>query len=393
MLAFALPIRLAFARALFSRKQNMNEGPEDTSAKAMNRRSFLCGAAALVAGASDLAVSQTLPPQTADTSALKRAALRSGKILAMFTVQYELLHDLIASAIIANTFSMIADGNDLKFAEYLRPTPSTYDFSYSDRAVSWAERHGLLFRGHCLVWWNALPSWFQSYVTSDNAKQVMTDHISTVVKHYAGRVYSWDVVNEAIMPDHRPDGLGRKPWLDFMGPEYIDIAFHTARAADPKARLVLNENFIEHDTSAEIGRRASFLALATRLKKSGVPITGIGLQGHLRGNTAIDKAGMTKFLKQIQDLGLEIMITELDVDDVDVPGAFVDQTVARKYGEFIDLVAPFAHVITFEQLRDDPNMPRRSDGLLHRPNLLDVDYQPTAAYHTTVKALMALPKG
>jgi endo-1,4-beta-xylanase len=358
------------------------------STRKISRRSLLLGAAALVASAGDLTASQ--PGQTADTSALKRAGQRSGKILGMFTVQYELLNDPTAAAIIANTFSMIADGNDLKFAKYLRPAPETFDFSYGDKAVLWAERHGLLFRGHCLVWWNALPDWFHSYVTAANAKQVMTGHISTVVKHYAGRVYSWDVVNEAIFPDNRPDGLGRRPWLDFMGPEYIDLAFHTAHAADPKARLVLNENFIEHDTPAEIARRASFLALATRLKRSAVPITGIGLQGHLRGTKPLDKPGMMKFLAQIKDLGLEIMITELDVDDADVPGPLIDQTVARKYGEFIALVGPFATAITFEQLRDDPSLPRRADGLFHRQNLLDADYQPTPAY--SVKALMALAR-
>jgi endo-1,4-beta-xylanase len=369
----------------------MSEDSKGAAVQDVSRRSFLCGAAALLlANRASLAVSQT--PST-DTSALKLAAQLSGKKLAMFTVQGELLHDPIAAAIIAKTFSMIADGNDLKFANRLRPTPETYDFSCADWAVSWAEQHGLLFRGHCLVWRNALPNWFHSYVTPANAEQVMTSHITTVMKHYAGRIYSWDVVNEAIMPDHRPDGLGRWPWLDFMGPEYIDIAFHTAHAADPKARLVLNENFIEHDTPAEIGRRASFLALATRLKKSGVPITGIGLQGHLRGNTELDKPGMTVFLKQIKDLGLEIMITELDVDDSGLPGPLIDQTVARKYGEFIELVGPFVTVITFEQLRDDPNLPRRPDGLIHRPNLLDAEYQPTPAYSTTVKALRTLAKG
>lgn len=371
----------------------MNERSKAASTSDMSRRSFLCGAAALVASAGDLMASRTAPIQIPDTSALKEAAKNSGKILAMFTVQHELLYDPTAAAIIAKTFSMIADGNDLKFAKYLRPAPDTYDFSYGDKAVSWAEQHGLLFRGHCLVWRNALPDWFQSYVTAANAKQVITGHISTVVRHYAGRVYSWDVVNEAIMPDKRPDGLGRRPWLDLLGPEYIDIAFHTAHAADPKARLVLNENFIEHDTPAEIGRRASLLALATRLKKSGAPITAVGLQGHLRGTTELDRPGMTKFLKQIQDLGLEIMITELDVDDADVPGPLVDQTVARKYGEFIDLVGPFATVITFEQLRDNPDSPRRRDGLLHRQNLLDADYQPTPAYSATVKALRNLAKG
>jgi endo-1,4-beta-xylanase len=368
----------------------MSEESKGVAAQNVSRRSFLCGAAALLANGASLAAAQT--PST-DTSALKIAGRRSGKTLAMFTVQGELLHDPKAAAIIANTFSMIADGNDLKFSNRLRPTPDTYDFSYGDWVVSWAEQHGLLFRGHCLVWRNGLPNWFNSYVTPANAKQVITSHISSVMKHYAGRVYSWDVVNEPIMPDNRPDGLGRVPWLNLMGPEYIDIAFHTAHAADPKARLVLNENFVEHDTPAEMGRRASLLALATRLKKSGVPVTDIGLQGHLRGNVELDKPGMTKFLTQIRDLGLGIMVTELDVDDGAVLGPLVDQTVARKYGEFIELVGPFVTVITFEQLRDDPNLARRSDGLAHRPNLLDADYQPTPSYNTTVRALNTLAKG
>ncbi len=121
----------------------------------------------------------------------------------------------------------------------------------------------------------------------------------------------------------------------------------------------MNECYIEHDTPGEIARRASLLALATRLKKSGVPITGIGLQGHLRGNTPLDKPGMTKFLRQIQDLGLETMVTELDVDDVDVPAQLIDETVARKYAEFIELVGPFVKVITFEELRANPNPGKR----------------------------------
>lgn len=355
----------------------------------VSRRSFLCGAAALLAGAASL---DALPitAKIPDTSALKNAARQSGKVLGMYTVQHQLLFEPVAAAIIADTFSMIADGNDLKFAQRLRPDPQSYDFSYGDNAVSWAEKHRLLFRGHCLVWWNALPDWFSSYVNADNAKQVMTEHINKVVTHYAGRVYSWDVVNEAIHFDGRPDGLRRKPWVEFIGPEYVDLAFETAHAADPKARLVLNECYIEHDTSSEIARRGAFLALATRLKKANVPINAIGVQGHLRGNTPLDKPGLIDFMKRIHDLGLEIMITEFDVDDVDVPGPLIDQTVASKYGEFIDLVGPYVKVITFEELSDDPNVPKRPDGLAHRPNLLDLEYQTTPAYSATVKALKAL---
>ena len=362
-------------------------------AQRISRRSFLWGTAALLSGMTHLKASRTAPAQVPDTSSLKRAARQSGKILGMFTGANELQFDLTASAIMANSFSMIAVGNDLKFANRLRPTPDTYNFGAGDYDVSWAASRGLLFRGHCLVWWNALPNWFQSYVTPGNARQVMTDHINSVVRHYAGKIYSWDVVNEPIHNDNRPDGLRRKPWVDLIGPEYIDIAFQTAHAADPKARLVLNECYIEHDTPGEIGRRADLFALAARLKKAGVPINAIGVQGHLRGNTPLDKPGMTKFLKQIQDLGLEIMITEFDVDDVGVSGPLIDQTVASKYSEFIDLMGPFVKVITFEGLRDDPSQPRRSDGLTHRPNMFDADYKPTAAYSAVVKALTTLPGG
>jgi endo-1,4-beta-xylanase len=130
------------------------------------------------------------------------------------------------------------------------------------------------------------------------------------------------------------------------------------------------------------------LALATRLKKYDVPVTTIGVQGHLRGNTPLDRAGMTAFLKQIQDLGLDVMVTELDVDDVDVPAPLIDQTVASKYAEFLDLMDPYVKVITFEQLRDDPSLPKRPDGKPHRPNLWDDSYKPTPAYNATVKALM-----
>jgi endo-1,4-beta-xylanase len=367
---------------------------EDLTARwtpALSRRSFLYGSAALLAGSAGLAASPTTPAHAPDTSALKRAAQHNGKILGMFTGAHELIFDPVASAIIANTFSMIAAGNDLKFANYLRPTPHTYDFSAGDGDVSWAEQHGLLFRGHCLVWWNALPDWFSSYVTPANAKQVMTDHIASVVKHFAGHVYSWDVVNEPIHNDGRPDGLRRKPWLDFIGPEYIDIAFQTAHAADPRARLVVNECFIEHATPGEVERRDSLLGLVTRLKKANVPITGVGIQGHLRGTTPLDKPGMTNFLKKVQDLGLDIMITELDVDDTEVPGPDIDRTVAAKYGEFLDLMMPYVKVVTFEQLIDDPGLPKRPDGLLHRPNLFDARYQPTLAYRT-VLASLELPK-
>jgi endo-1,4-beta-xylanase len=118
-----------------------------------------------------------------------------------------------------------------------------------------------------------------------------------------------------------------------------------------------------------------------------VPISALGLQSHLRGNTPIDHAGMTTFLKQVHDLGLDIVITELDVDDVDVPGPQIAQTVAQKYGEYLALVSPFVKIITFEQLRNDPSIPKRPDGLAHKPNLFNEDYSKNGAFDAVVASL------
>ena len=364
--------------------------PASSSRPLITRRSLL-KAAALYSCTTQFLVSSQCDAQAPGGPSLKSLAQRSGRQIGVFGGAY-LPSQPDRAEVIAREYSMIADGNDLKFSDRLRPSPATYNFGPGDIALDWARTNGLLFRGHCLLWWNALPKWFQSNVTAANAKQIMTDHITTVVKHYAGRVYSWDVVNEAIYHDDRPDGLRRKPWLDLIGPEYIDIAFHTAAAADPKARLVLNECYIEHDTPGEISRRASLLALAKRLKTARVPLNGIGIQSHLRGNTPIDKPGMTAFLSQVQALGLEIQITELDVDDVGVPGPMIDTVVAQKYREYLDLVGPFASLISFQDVADSPSLPKRPDGLASRPDLFDAHCLEKPSYKSVTQALDHLPK-
>lgn len=330
-----------------------------------------------------------MPDPTAHPAGLdlRSAAQRAGKILGMYTVGHDVQFNDNEARLISKDFSLIADGNDLKFSNRLRPTPDSYNFLPADGAVDWSQRNGLLFRAHTLVWHNALPNWFNSYVNKTNAQLVMTTHITTVMRHFKGKVYSWDVVNEPIHNDGRPDVLRRKPWLDLIGPDYIEIAFRTAAEADPKAKLILNECYVEHDSPVEAQRRDALLQLATSLKKKGVPITGIGVQGHIRSDTPLAPAAMKAWLKAVQDLGLEIMITELDVDDSNIPNANVDEIVARKYGEYLDIVGPFASVITFEQLADNVNLPKRADGIPHRPNLFDTKYQKKAAYNAVLSSL------
>jgi endo-1,4-beta-xylanase len=352
----------------------------------LNRRSLLTGTAVLCANTLTSPLQAAVSPSTTDTSSLKRAAEESGVVLGVFTISHELIYDQTSSAIIDKTFSMIADGNDLKFANRLRPAPDRFDFASAEAVVGWAEAHHKAVRGHCLIWWNALPSWFQSYVNAQNARQVLTNHITTVVKHFAGRIYCWDVVNEMIrIPDRRPDGLRNWPWLNFLGPGYIDLALHTAAEADPKAQLILNENGIEHATPFHQARRDAYLGLATRLKSSGVPITGLGVQGHIQANVPLDKPGMTEFCQRVRDLGLDLMITEMDVDDSPYPPGEAAGPIASRYGEFIEMVGPYAKSITLEATHDQPNY-TRADGQMHRVNLWDDTGEPTPAYVAAVDA-------
>jgi endo-1,4-beta-xylanase len=355
----------------------------------LTRRSLLGTTAALCAGAlvDPRAFTWELPCK----KPLKSLARPSGRHVGIFSGQHELMKNAAAAQLIAREFDLLAIGNDLKMNR-IHPLPDSYDFSYGDYDLAWAEQRGLLFRGHTLVWHNALPDWFRSN-TARNTRAVMTDHITTVMKHYAGRIYSWDVVNEVVRTtDERPDGLRKWPWLETIGPEYIELAFHTAAAADPKAKLVLNENNFEHDLPDHARRREALLGLLMRLKKNKVPVTVLGTQGHIRADTPFATEGVRDFFKACQDLGLEIMVTELDVDDSNIPLPEVDAAVARKYAEYLDLVGPFASSITFEALADDPHLPKRPDGVAHRPNLFDQNYQPKLSYNSVSTSMSRLTK-
>jgi endo-1,4-beta-xylanase len=158
--------------------------------------------------------------------------------------------------------------------------PNTYDFTRPDNFAKFASDNKILFRGHPLVWHKSNPKWLVKKfkdpdTTASEIERILTDHVSRLVRHYAGRVHSWDVVNEAInVADGRSDGLRTAPWLKFLGPEYIDLAFRTAAEADPKALLVYNDNRIAYGGSGE--HRAGVLKLLERLKSRGIPIHALG---------------------------------------------------------------------------------------------------------------------
>src|SRR5438105_1255446 len=164
----------------------------------------------------------------------------------------------------------------------LRPGPQVYDSTEANRQFADAFRLGIGIHGHNLCWNTSNPTWFDGVLTKQNARNYLVDHINTVVRRYKGRVDSWDVVNEPIAVwQHRPDGLRTGPWLDLIGPEYLDIAFHTTLDADPSALRTLNLNGCEDQAGTGQATRDASLALIKSLLRRGVPIQAVAVEAHI----------------------------------------------------------------------------------------------------------------
>jgi endo-1,4-beta-xylanase len=217
--------------------------------------------------------------------------------------------DTRGAAIVKAQFNAITPENTLKW-EAVHPKPDTYDFEAPDRYVAFGEKYHMYIVGHTLIWHNQTPGWvFQDEkgnpVSRDVLLKRMRDHIQTVVGRYKGRIDSWDVVNEALNEDGT---LRQTPWMKIIGEDYIAKAFQFAHEADPAAQLNYNDYSLENEA-----KRNGAIALIKKLKEQGVPVSGVGLQGHdsLEWPTVEQEdATITAFGK----LGVRVMITELDVD-------------------------------------------------------------------------------
>jgi endo-1,4-beta-xylanase len=289
--------------------------------------------------------------------------------------------------------------NAMKWSS-LRPAAGVYAFTPADRLFEFAARHGQLVRGHNLCWHEQLPPWFAKTATKENARDLLTDHIETVAGHYAGRVHSWDVVNEAVhLPDGRPDGLRKSPWLELIGPEYVELAFTLAAKADPQAKLTYNDYDIELDTAEQSAKRGAVLLLIRRLHARGIPIHAIGIQSHLRATGPRPGAGLVSLIREAAKMGLEVYITEMDVNTHALEGgpAEQDKAVAAVYKNYLDLVLPEPNVkavLTWgiSDAHTWLNQSRQSwalrpDGTWQRPLPFDDQYAPTPAFFAMRSAI------
>jgi len=207
---------------------------------------------------------------------------------------------------LANEFGMVTCENAMKMGP-IHPAPGRWAFRDAEAIMAFAARNRQKVRGHTLVWHNQLPRWIEHGTwTRRTLERALERHITALVRRFRGRIDAWDVVNEAVNDDATPR---RTIWHRVIGPEYLELAFNRAHAADPDAILYYN------DYGAEaVGRKANaILRLAERLLRRDVPLYGIGLQAHLALDSLPAWEGVRRNMKRIAELGLRMQVTELDV--------------------------------------------------------------------------------
>lgn len=306
------------------------------------------------------------------------------------------------SNLIQQQFNSLTPENAMKMGP-IHPKENEYYWKDADSIIAYAQRNGLKVRGHTLCWHNQTPAWlFVDSAGNKVSKEVLLhrlrDHIVSVVSRYKGKVYAWDVVNEAISdkPDEylRPSG-----WMTIIGEEYIAKAFQYAHEADPNALLFYNDY-----NEINAAKREKIVKLVKSLKDAGVPIHGVGLQGHWAINEP-SREQLDSTLQRFSELGLKLQITELDISVYpkehnarerkagDADTSFSSQKEQQQldaYKMCFDLFRKYKNAlsgVTFWNISDRhswlDNFPVRARK--DYPLLFDKDLKPKKAYWEVVK--------
>jgi endo-1,4-beta-xylanase len=240
-----------------------------------------------------------------DDRPLRQLAADDGVRVGTAVDMSALASDAPYRALTGQQFNTVTAENVMKW-ESLEPQRGVTDYAAADRLVDYATRHGQKIRGHVLVWHSQLPSWLnENDFTSAELRDILHQHITDTVKHFRGRIWQWDVVNEAF----NDDGTLRDTiWLRKLGPGYIADAFRWAHRADPRAKLFYNDYNLEFTGP----KSNAVLDMVKGLQRDGVPVDGVGFQGHLALQFGLP-TDMPDVMKRFSDLGLYTAVTEADV--------------------------------------------------------------------------------
>jgi endo-1,4-beta-xylanase len=252
-------------------------------------------------------------------NSLKKAFKDDFLIGAALGTQHFSEKDSLENQLIKREFNSITPENVMK-AEIIHPEKGRYDFTLSDKYVAYGKKNNMYIVGHTLVWHSQLPKFVDKITNADSLYHFMEDHINTVAGRYAGKMDSWDVVNEAL----NEDGTMRQSiFQKKLGDDYIKKAFDLAAKADPKAALYYNDYNIEQPA-----KRKGAIALIKKLQASGTKIDGVGIQGHwsLLGASLEE---IEQSIIEFSALGIKVAFTEFDITVIpnpwDLKGAEVSQ--------------------------------------------------------------------
>ena len=335
------------------------------------------GAAVLITAAATVGALTVAGPAAAAGSTLKAAAEAQGRYFGT-----EVTGSMPSNATIANLagqqFDMVTPGNEMKW-DTTEPSNGSYNFAPGDSIVSFAQAHGMRVRGHNLVWQNQLPSWV-SNLPASQVQSAMENHITSEVSHYKGKIYAWDVVNEPFNGD---GSFVSDAFYKAMGSGYIADALRTAHAADPNAKLYLNDYSIE----GENAKSNAMYNLVSSLKAQGVPIDGVGFESHfILGQVPSD---MLANMQRFAALGVDVAVTELD-DRIQLPATSANlQQQATDYATVVKDCLAVSRCVGVSQwgVGDaDSWIPGTFSGY-GAATMYDSNYQPKPAYTAALTAL------
>ncbi|HEX8506820.1 MAG TPA: endo-1,4-beta-xylanase [Hymenobacter sp.] len=303
--------------------------------------------------------------------------------------------------LIKQQFSSITPENAMKMGP-IHPDSTRYFWSDADAIVAFAQANKLRVRGHNLLWHEQTPTWlFGNADGTTVSKSILLnrlkDHIDAVVKRYKGKIYAWDVVNEAIS-DNPQEFLRNSEWYKICGEDFIAKAFEYAHAADPKAVLFYNDYNTERPE-----KRARIVKLLKQLKDAKVPIDAVGLQGHWSLQEPTEPE-LRAALDEYKSLGLKIQITELDVsiypwekdrrarcpDESDAYTPELEQKQTEQYKMFFKVFRDYKSVltgVTFWNVFDKYSWLDAYPvaGRKNYPLLFDQQQKPKKAFYEVVK--------
>lgn len=323
--------------------------------------------------------------------------------------------DVKSLTLMETHFDSITAENVMKW-DYIHPKPDTYHFEPADRFADLGKKSNLFLVGHTLIWHAQTPDWvFQDAsgkpVTRDILLKRMRDHILTVVGRYKGRIQGWDVINEVVTDDGE---MRKSQWLKMIGEDYVQKAFEYTHEADPEARLYYNDYSLYLPA-----KREGVVRLIRNLQSKGIHVDGIGLQGHWGLDYPEKLKEIENSILAFSKLGVEVMITELDVNVLPLPDKHVGADVsihfelekgfnpypdglpdsvqkklADRYAELLCLFLKHKDKIsrvTVWGIHDGQSWLNYwpIKGRTNYPLLFDRNYQPKPAFHAVVKTIQS----